>query len=178
MEVTPTSEEPARWGDYLEETLEQPMETKVVRMAPAPQAREAAVARTPMPDPVPDPAPPPVRSARPISATAQEPTPEPTLAGRPRERFQLNVTPETRRVAEGLLNHVVTVGIEKTTTHADIFEALIHAAYEARELLNLRAVRHRGRWGTPTASAFRVALKTALAQAIAEHMKQQDGRSW
>jgi hypothetical protein len=56
---------------------------------------------------------------------------------------------------------------------ADIYEALILAAYEAREETDFSRIRPRGRWGTPTAAAFRVALKTALQRGLAVHVQKE-----
>ena len=56
---------------------------------------------------------------------------------------------------------------------ADIHEALILAAYEAREENDFARVRPRGRLGTPTAAAFRVALKSAFRRGVAAHAQKE-----
>jgi hypothetical protein len=76
-------------------------------------------------------------------------------------------------MAEALVEHVQTYSVQKDASMSDVFEALILAAYEAREELDLRRIRARGRWGTPTAAAFRIALKNAFQRAVGDHIAKQ-----
>jgi hypothetical protein len=51
---------------------------------------------------------------------------------------------------EAIIDEVQTYSAEKKAGMADIYEALILAAYEAREENDFSPIRPRGRWGTPT----------------------------
>jgi hypothetical protein len=82
-------------------------------------------------------------------------------------RKQVNMNPETLRMVDELLEYIQTYSGQKDTKASEIFHALIAALYEARELLDFSNVPPRGRWGSPTARAFPVALKNAFGAAIA-----------
>jgi hypothetical protein len=90
-------------------------------------------------------------------------------------RKQVNMTPETLQMVDELLNYVQTYSVQTDTRASELFHALVLSLYEARENLDLSKVPPRGRWGTPTASAFPVALKNAIQLAIVKdyYEKQQ-----
>ena len=56
-----------------------------------------------------------------------------------------------------------------------MFHGLVAALYDACDLLRLGDVPPQGRWGTPIAQAFPVALKTAFQAAIAEWHRRHGG---
>jgi hypothetical protein len=90
-------------------------------------------------------------------------------------RKQVNMSPETLQMVDELLNYVRTYSTQGDTRASELFHALVLSLYEAREHLDLSKVPPRGRWGTPTASAFPVALKNAMQMAIVKdyYEKQQ-----
>ena len=178
-----SQDEPAGWGDYVEEEMtprrrETPPEpTNVVAMPdPAERQAEPPAARVAPPEPrgmerlreeLPE---------EPFAASRQrrrEPVPKPVRQLQRPPRVQLNITPETQRMLETLLDDVQTYSAEKKTGMADIYEALILAVYEAREECDFSRIRPRGRWGTPTAAAFRVELKNALQRGIAARIQKE-----
>jgi hypothetical protein len=69
-------------------------------------------------------------------------------------------------MVDELLQIIRTHSIQKDAKGSEMFHALVAALYDAREFLDLSEVPPRGRWGTPTALAFPVALKGAIASAI------------
>lgn len=182
-----SKDEPVQWGDYVEEEMT-PRRREVVTPAtdspkvlpmPTPAARAA--------DPAPVIAP---RVARETERQLPQDYPEDPLAESPRQRrrepvpqavrqfprplrVQLNLSADTQRMLEALMDDVQTYSAEKKAGMADIYEALILAAYEAREENDFARVRPRGRWGTPTAAAFRVALKSAFQRGIAAHVQKE-----
>ena len=83
-------------------------------------------------------------------------------------RKQLNLNPETLRMVDELLHHIQTQSVQKDAKASEMFHALVAALYDSREFLTLADVPPRGRWGTPTAFAFPVALKNAFQSAIAQ----------
>jgi hypothetical protein len=76
------------------------------------------------------------------------------------------MTPETLRMVEEILDYVRTYSVQKDTKASEVFHALVLALYEARDFLDLSHVQPRGRWGTPTAAAFPIAIKNAIQAAI------------
>lgn len=161
---------PVQLGDYLDEqdisppivartpasspsTPQRPPQTRTepapVRQFPPPQ-RPIAVVSEPIPQP-------------------DEPPPPPlNTFGRRVSRKQLNLNPETLRMVDELLHHIQTKSVQKDAKASEMFHALVAALYDARESLSLADVPPRGRWGTPTAFAFPVALKGAFQTAIAQ----------
>ena len=83
-------------------------------------------------------------------------------------RKQVNMTPETLRMVDEILNYVRTYSIQKDTKASELFHALVLALYESRDYLDFSRVQPRGRWGTPTAAAFPIAIKNAIQAAIAD----------
>lgn len=184
-----TQDEPAGWGDYVEEEMTPrrtpPAEPTNVVAMPAPAERQAE----PPPSPAARVAPEPRGTERlgterlreelpeePFAASRQrrrEPVPKPVRQLQRPARVQLNITPDTQRMLETLLDDVQTYSAEKKTGMADVYEALILAAYEAREECDFSKIRPRGRWGTPTAAAFRVELKNALQRGIAARVQKE-----
>jgi hypothetical protein len=84
------------------------------------------------------------------------------------QRKQLNMAPETLRMVEELLDRIQRYSGQRDAKASELFHGLVSALYEARELIDLQDIPSRGRWGTPTARAFPVALKNAFQRAIAE----------
>jgi hypothetical protein len=150
-------DEPVQLGDYLDEVDTSP----ITRPAAKPQ-KESNVVEMPRPHVEPSP-------ALKVAETA-----EPKAPPRPRkkapklpQRKQVNMTPETLRMIEELIDHVQTYSVQRDAKASEIFHALVLSLYEAREHLDLSDVPSRGRWGTPTAQAFPISLKNAFQAAIA-----------
>jgi hypothetical protein len=170
----PVREAPVQLGDYLDE-----VDTPVVRPAPRPVPRTTVENRahesrpgehrpaTPRPETESSALPLP----RPNEAESAPHKPLPVPKGKrktpkPPPRKQINATPETLRMIEDLIDHVQTYSVQKDAKASEVFHALVLALYEAREHLDLSDIPPRGRWGTPTAQAFPVALKSAFHDAI------------
>jgi len=83
-------------------------------------------------------------------------------------RKQVNMAPETLRMVEELLDYIRTYSVQKDPKASELFHGLVLALYEAREYLDLSNIQPRGRWGTPTAASFPIAIKNAIQAAIAE----------
>jgi hypothetical protein len=78
------------------------------------------------------------------------------------------MTPETLRMVDEILDYVRTYSVQKDTKASELFHALVLAIYEARDYLDLSRIQPRGRWGTPTAAAFPIAIKNAIQAAVAD----------
>ncbi len=96
------------------------------------------------------------------------PVPKPKRLATSVPRKQVNMTPETLRMVDEILDYVRTYSVQKDTKASELFHALVLALYEARDYLDLSRVQPRGRWGTPTAAAFPIAIKNAIQAAIAD----------
>jgi len=151
---------PVQLGDYLDE------ESTPVQPAPlAPAASVREIQRGGRGD----------ATLSPISGLAVQtrvrprpPLPKLTRLPTTVPRKQVNMTPETLRMVDEILNYVRTYSIQKDTKASELFHALVLALYESRDYLDLSRVQPRGRWGTPTAAAFPIAIKNAIQAAIAD----------
>ena len=81
-------------------------------------------------------------------------------------RKQINMRPETYKKAEELLAIIQVRGPQRDAAASEMFDAMISALYQAKDRLDLSGVPKRGRWGTPTASAFIESLSRAFSEAI------------
>ena len=158
-------DEPVQLGDYLDEVDAAP--AAVRPHSPAPKKSESKVVEMPRVH-VPTP---------PAPQEAEPPAPKPTPKARRKppklpQRKQINMTPETLRMLEELIDHVQTYSMQRDAKGSEVFLALVLSLYEAREHLDLSEVPARGRWGTPTAQAFPISLKNAFQEAIATAHKK------
>ena len=164
-------DEPVQLGDYLDEVDAAPAtvrpHTPTPRpYTPAPTKSESKVVEMPRvhePPPAPPEAEPPAPKA--VSRAKRKPPKLP-------QRKQINMTPETLRMLEELIDNVQTYSVQRDAKGSEVFLALVLSLYEAREHLDLSEVPARGRWGTPTAQAFPISLKNAFQEAIATAHKK------
>ena len=84
----------------------------------------------------------------------------------PIRRLQLNLTPDSERQINELLEIISAQSAEKNIMFSEILNALILNLYEARADLNVSRVPTRGKWGAPTARSFPAALAQAFKEAI------------
>ena len=87
-------------------------------------------------------------------------------------RKQINTTPETQRMIDEIIGYVQTYSVQRDAKASEIFHALVLTLHESLEELDLSNVPARGRWGTPTAQAFPISLKSAFKSAIAKSQKK------
>lgn len=95
-----------------------------------------------------------------------QPPPKQQKAKPPVRRLQINLTPESERQIHELLEMIAAQSAEQNVTFSDIFTALILNLSESRTSLNVSRLPLRGRWGSPTARSFPVALAQAFREAI------------
>jgi hypothetical protein len=84
----------------------------------------------------------------------------------PIRRLQINLTPDSERQVNELLEIISSQSAEKNIMFSEILNALILNLYEARADLNVSRVPPRGKWGAPTAKSFPIALAQAFREAI------------
>ena len=133
-----TVDRPVRLGDYLDDE-----ETPPVRPTPAATAGPAVeIQRVGRGD----------ADISPLSAPASQarmrlrpPVPKPTRLATTVPRKQVNMTPETFRIVDEILDYVRTYSVQKDTKASELFHALVSALYETRDYLDLSRVQPRGR---------------------------------
>ncbi len=177
---------PVELGDYLDEVEAAPAPrpaTKPVAPSPAPQPKVARTSENVVEFP---------KAAAPVVAREEVAASERTLkpqaepdsqaqSKRRRRRIpkapprkQINTTPETQRMIDEIIDFVQSYSVQRDAKASEIFHALVLALHESTEFLDLSTVPARGRWGTPTAQAFPISLKSAIKAAIAQsHKKNQ-----
>lgn len=106
---------------------------------------------------------------RAAQAPAQQARPTRTFS-----RKQLNLNPETLRMVEELLEQIRKSSAQKDAKSSEMFHALVSALYDARHCLWFHDLPIRGRWGTPAARAFPIALKQIFQRAIAQSQNRND----
>ena len=97
---------------------------------------------------------------------ATPPAPRERRVRAPIRRLQINLTPDSERQVNELIEIISSQSAEKNIMFSEILNALIHNLYEARADLNVSRVPLRGRWGAPTAKSFPIALAQAFKEAI------------
>lgn len=143
-------------GDYLDETTTAPPSN----LAPAAKADERGNQQTKM---IPQ-----VLPANQIEQERPEQATGPSAPRRRKPRRQINMNPSTQKKFNEIIAYVQAYSPQSDAAASEIMEAIISAHYEALTHLNFGAVRPRGRWGDPTAEAFKHALSRSFVQAIVE----------
>jgi hypothetical protein len=103
----------------------------------------------------------PLNQDQPQAATPKEKKVRPPI-----RRLQVNLTPDSERQINELIDMISAQSAEKNITFSEIVNALILNLYEARSDLNVSRVPVRGKWGAPTAKSFPTALSQAFREAI------------
>ena len=162
---------PVQLGDYLDEEEPSLVSKTATQSLPIPKVVELSKSRS-LEERTPSFASPPLlqeqtRARLPVPKASRLPTSVP--------RKQVNMTPETLRMVDEILDFVQTYSVQKDTKASELFHALVLALYEARDYLDLSRVQPRGRWGTPTAAAFPIAIKNSIQAAIAARHYREKG---
>jgi hypothetical protein len=175
---------PVQLGEYLDEVDAAPVVRPAPRAQPQPAVSTPAVTYPQPPQPAayvnnvvemprPQPAPtfapeslPPAYAVPPVQADVRR------TGAKAAPRKQMNMNPETLRMVEELLTYIRTFSGQKDAKASEMFQGLVTAIYESKELLNFSNVQPRGQWGTPTAKAFPTALKNSFQLAIAEWVRR------
>lgn len=156
QEVVNDDERPAQLGDYLDEIR---IPSKVVEFPQQKSMHQPSSRLIETPN---ERKTPPLRRSR---KKAKSPP-----------RKQVNMTPETLQMVDDLLSHIREYSDQKDPKASELFEAIVGAAHEAQNFIDLSDVPPRGRWGTPMATAFRVNLKNAVRRAVYQFYLSQTQR--
>lgn len=172
-------------GDYLDEPGPSPSAVKrAPEAAPAVDNRVTPPAPTRIAVAVPDATP--VAKAPPQSPALNNDLPRPlvqppvvsrpievdTNLGKPRAprhtgpRREINMTPDTLRMSDELLELIRSGSGQRDTKANELFHALVLLVFEVKDELDLHVIPKRGRWGSPTARAYPLELKNAFRQAL------------
>ena len=81
-------------------------------------------------------------------------------------RYQLNLSPRSKKMLEELVEHVCTYSPESDARTSEVFQGIVTLLHNAMDELDLSEVPRRGAWGSVTAKNFPVALSEAFEAAI------------
>jgi hypothetical protein len=95
--------------------------------------------------------------ARPVSRSAQQPSVI---------RYQLNLTPKSKTMLEGLVEHIRTYSPQNDARTSEVFQGIMQLLHNAMDELELSELPRRGAWGSVTAKNFPGALSEAFEAAI------------
>lgn len=155
---------PVQLGDYLDDEEEARFATKTA----TPPVPITKIIDLPRSKSLEERTPPVIPAPQQNRTHARLPVPKANRLPTSVPRKQVNMTPETLRMVDEIISYVQTYSIQKDTKTSELFHALVLALYEARDYLDLSRIQPRGRWGTPTAAAFPIAIKNSIQAAIAE----------
>ncbi len=175
---------PAELGDYLDEDLSSNVARALIRkteIAPPSQNAHTNVVEHPtsarvIQPPLPEAPPRKISSPESYAAPREEKPsfveskPRPVSKTKPFKRpgrMQFNLRPETEAMFEELVEFAQRYSTQMDVTASEIFEGLVNILHQAKDEMSFEEVPRRGKWGTPTAKAFPVALGNAFAKAIA-----------
>jgi len=155
---------PVNLGDYLDETV------------PSAKHKETKIVEFPKPAALPHSEAPKEETAEDTAFLPKQPTRRRRRKRKSPPRKQVNMTDEAIAMTDELLTYIREYSVQKDPKASELFDAIVGAAHHARKFLDLSDLPARGRWGTPTASAFRVNLKKAITRAIYQYHLSQTNR--
>ncbi len=85
------------------------------------------------------------------------------------KRRQINMSPLTEKKFDQIIAHVQDYSPQSDTAASEVMDAIISAHHKALTHLNFGSVHPRGRWGTPTAEAFKHSLARAFIAALIDY---------
>jgi len=167
LNIERPADKPIRSGDYLDEIDALPAGGAIALATPPVIETASAVEDPP-------------QTEKPQRPTEKKPTAK-AKAKQPAEpikksatvsdvpRTRLNVSVDCQRKLDAIWQRMREYGPEKNLHKSEIIEALILAAYEARDQLDLSNVRRRGKYGSTTHKNFPNALAESVKLAISEN---------
>ena len=174
---------PSQLGDYLDEdvagnaaralsALRITEQETVAKPQPKPALVSPTMSKPLRQDPV---LPPPAMTE--LSAEVREPrrtNPSKAAMFRRPDRKEFNMRPETVKMVKDLVEFVQRYSLQSDAKASEIFDAIVSTLHDARKEMAFDDVPRRGKWGTPTARAFPIALGNAFARAIATRYLKQN----
>ena len=164
LDIEKPTNKPIRAGDFLDEIDGLPagagISTAIADTPPAPRRVTAPPITEAKPSPKATPEPEPSQKS---SQADETPRKSPAI-----KRGKLNVSADGERRLDAIWDRMREFGPEKTLRKSEIIEALIIAAYDSRDQLDLSNVRRRGKYGSTTHKNFPIALAESVKRAIAE----------
>jgi len=107
-----------------------------------------------------------IPQARPVAPTREPVVNEDRLPKPKGPRREISMRPETLRMSDELLDLIRGGSGQRDTKANELFHALVLLVHEAMDELDPHAIPKRGRWGTPTARAYPLELKSAFLKAL------------
>lgn len=164
---------PVDLGDYLDETTEPSKTVQLRRQARKPVEPVAELSDEPLEEQAKEAQQKPTRDVVRLRSK-QEQTGDTAKKRKPVKRKQINMSPKTLERFGELVNYVQEYSQQSDAAASEVMDAIISAHYDAMSQLRLGSVPPRGRWGTPTAQAFKDALSKAFTEALIDY---HSGRS-
>lgn len=160
---------PVEIGDYLDETSDRPAEIQpkprsVTPIVPVELENDSYLDQKSKYEQVNR-----NREVAPIVAKVEKKVVQPIKKAKSFKRKQINMTPQTLERFEEIVTYVQEYSQQSDAAASEVMDAIISAHHDAMNKLRLGSVPLRGRWGTPTAQAFKDALSSALVSALVEH---------
>ena len=148
-------EKPVVIGDFLDEAPMMPVARQpAARVVHAQERFQPEVVRT---ERVGEESSRPAEPFRPVARAAQGPSVI---------RYQLNLSPRSKKMLEDLVEYVCTYSPETDARTSEVFQGIITLLHNAMDDLELSELPRRGAWGSVTAKNFPVALSEAFETAI------------
>jgi hypothetical protein len=88
-------------------------------------------------------------------------------------RKQINFSTEAQQKLDELVLLFSARSAEKGVGYGDLIEGLILKLYEAKDDIDVSQILPRGKWGTPTAKAFRAEFTSALLEGLFRHSQRR-----
>lgn len=88
-------------------------------------------------------------------------------------RMEINLSAQAQRMVHEIIENVQQYSVQHNAKASEVFQAMVEVLYRSLNRIEYAQVPRRGKWGTPTAAAFRVALGEAFAKAIVEWYQQE-----
>jgi len=171
-------DKPVDLGDYLDETAE-PFQTVQLRRQSRKQVETVAlVLEESEEEKTQDGPQKPSHDVVQLRSKKEERAVETLKKRKPVRRKQINMSPKTLERFAELVHYVQEYSQQSDAAASEVMDAIISAHYDAMSQLRLGSVPPRGRWGTPTAQAFKDAMSRAFTNALIEfHSKDENPKA-
>lgn len=154
-------QKPVEIGDYLDESTIPTSEQSRVNLVASTTAQQP-ISKAQLQEPKPEQP----KSTSTRQAQTHGVSVNASATPRRKPRRQINMSPETVEKFNEIISYVQDFGPQSDAAASEIMEAIINAHHESLPYLRFGSVRHRGPWGSSTASAFKHALSKAFVKAI------------
>ncbi len=162
-------DKPVDLGDYLDETTEPSKTVQLRRQTKKTVEPVVELSEEPVEEKVQEAPKKSTRDVVRLRSKQDSQTSDKPKKRKPVKRKQINMSPKTLEHFGELVNYVQEYSQQSDAAASEVMDAIISAHYDAMSQLRLGSVPPRGRWGTPTAQAFKDALSKAFTEALIDY---------